>query len=320
MAFTFTIIAFLAGFLLVFAVNLFWAAGRQAQRERLREQLLERERLLQRDRARVSAAHRDLYELAAESASELQGARPLRERVGIFVEQTGAKITPVQVGSLVALGGAGGAALAYWVTSSMVLTVGAGAASAAAPVVWVQFLRARRMKKMLSQLSDAFDMMSRTMRAGQTFLQAMQSVAEEGSAPLSTEFAYCYDQQYLGMSVEAALRDLARRTGLLELKIFVLAVLVHRQTGGNLSELLDKLSYVIRERYRIAGVISALTAEGRAQAYVLLAMPVALLSVMYVLNREYTQLLLEAPALLITTAAFMLLGALWMKKIINFGY
>jgi tight adherence protein B len=173
---------------------------------------------------------------------------------------------------------------------------------------------------MLSQLPDAFDMMSRTMRAGQTFLQAMQSVAEEGSPPLSTEFAYCYDQQYLGMSVEAALRDLARRTGLLELKIFVLAVLVHRQTGGNLSDLLDKLSHVIRERYRIAGVISALTAEGRAQAYVLLALPVVLFMAMYVLNREYAQLLLEVPALLITTAGFMLLGALWMKKIINFGY
>jgi tight adherence protein B len=317
---TFAVIAFLAGFLLVFGINLFWAANQQLQRERMREQLLERERLLQRERARVSAAHRDLYELAAESATELQGSRPLRERIGIFVEQTGTKITPAQVGTLAFFGGAGGGALVYLLTATTVLAVAAAAAGFAAPVLWVQTLRAMRMKKMLSQLPDAFDMMSRTMRAGQTFMQAMQSVAEEGSPPLATEFAYCYDQQYLGMSVEAALRDLARRTGLLELRIFVLAVLVHRQTGGNLSELLDKLSRVIRERYRVAGVISSLTAEGRVQAYVLLGLPVALFLAMYVINREYAQLLIEAPSLLMTTAGFMLFGALWMKKIINFGY
>ncbi|HPM80825.1 MAG TPA: type II secretion system F family protein, partial [Candidatus Anammoximicrobium sp.] len=158
------------------------------------------------------------------------------------------------------------------------------------------------------------------MRAGQTFSQAIQSVAEEAAAPLSLEFAYCYDQQYLGMSTEAALRDLARRTGLLEIKIFVVAVLVHRQTGGNLSELLERLARVIRERYRIAGLLESLTAEGRLQAYIMLALPVLLFTVMYSLNPNYAGTLLQYPILLLITAGFMTAGALWMRKIIRFDY
>src|SRR5262249_57164429 len=122
-------------------------------------------------------------------------------------------------------------------------------------------------------LPDAFDLMARVIRAGQTMSQAIQSVADEFDQPLAGEFAYCYEQQNLGLSPEVALRDLARRTGLVEVKIFVLAMLVQQQTGGNLAELLDKLSGVVRERFRVPGKIKALTAEGRMQATVLLVLP-----------------------------------------------
>ena len=129
--------------------------------------------------------------------------------------------------------------------------------------------------------------MGRVIRAGQTMSQALQAVADEFPPPIAGEFAYCYEQQNLGLPPEAALRDLARRTGLLEIKIFVLALLVQQQTGGNLAELLDKLSDVIRERYQIRGKIKALTAEGRMQAIVLLALPPALFLIMLVMNRDY---------------------------------
>ena len=107
--------------------------------------------------------------------------------------------------------------------------------------------------------------MGRVVRAGQTISQALQAVADEFPPPIAAEFAYCYEQQNLGLSPESALRDLARRTGLLEIKIFVLALLVQQQTGGNLAELLDKLSGIIRERFRIRGQIKTLTAEGRCR-------------------------------------------------------
>src|SRR6185369_7297034 len=169
--------------------------------------------------------------------------------------------------------------------------------------------------KLQAQLPDAFELMSRTMKAGQTVSQALQAVADEAGPPLAEEFGYCYDQQNLGMSPEAAMRDLARRTGLLETKIFVLAVMVHRQTGGNLAELLEKLSFVIRERYRIKGMITALTAEGKFQAIVLLALPIVLVGAMFSLNREYALELFQMPLLLVGTAAMMGLGAFWMSRI-----
>ncbi len=103
--------------------------------------------------------------------------------------------------------------------------------------------------------------------------QALQAVADEFAPPIAGEFAYCYEQQNLGLSPETAMRELARRTGLLEVKIFVTAVLVQQQTGGNLAEMLDKLSSIIRERYQLRGKIKTLTAEGRIQGIILLGLP-----------------------------------------------
>jgi tight adherence protein B len=309
---------FFAGFLLVFAVNLLFAANQQTRRAQLRERLLEEQRLLQRERARVATKHVDLYELAAESAAQIEGHRPLTERLGIFFEQTGTKLRPMHVVGLTLVVASGAAVTTFLATSSWLLTGLASALGGALPALWVQMMRTRRLRHLLSQLPDAFDLMGRTMRAGQTFMQAMQSVAEEAAAPLALEFAYCYDQQYLGMSTEAALRDLGRRCGLLEIKIFVLAVLVHRQTGGNLSEILEKLARLIRDRYRIAGLISSLTAEGRIQAYILLALPVLLFVALYAINPQYASTLLDYPTLIFATGGLMVVGALWMKKIIAF--
>ena len=102
--------------------------------------------------------------------------------------------------------------------------------------------------------------------------QALLSVADEFPQPISYEFAYCYEQQNMGLSPEVTFRDLTRRTGVIELKIFVLAVLVQQQTGGNLAELLLKLATVVRERYLIRGTIQTLTAEGRMQGWILAAL------------------------------------------------
>jgi tight adherence protein B len=150
--------------------------------------------------------------------------------------------------------------------------------------------------------------------------QALQAVADEFDAPVSAEFAYCFEQQNLGLPPEMALRDLGRRTGLLEIRIFVLALLVQQQTGGNLAEMLDRLAALIRERFRIRGKIRALTAEGRIQALVLLALPPALLMLILFMNRTYAEVLLESPNLLIGMFVSEGLGALWIRKIVNFDF
>src|SRR5439155_17515599 len=144
-----------------------------------------------------------------------------------------------------------------------------------------------------------FDLMGRIIRAGQTMAQGLQAVADEFDQPIAGEFAYCYEQQNLGLSPEVSLRDLARRTGLLEIKIFVLALLVQQQTGGNLAVLLEKLAGVVRERFRIRGKIKTLTAEGRLQAAVLLVLPPALFLIILLLNWSYGEVLLTHPYLLV---------------------
>lgn len=313
-------LAFAAGFLVIFGVNLLFADISQSHRQRIRERLDEESRLQQLERARTSLQYRDLYELAAEESAYLQTRKPLGERVGLALEQAGLKTRPSQlVIAAVLLAGIFGGGLGL-LTQSILIGVLAGPAAASLPFFWVNFVRKQRMKKLQSQLPDAFDLMSRTMRAGQTISQALQAVADEAGAPLSEEFGYCYDQQNLGMSPEAAMRDLARRTGLLEVKIFVLAVMVHRQTGGNLAELLEKLSAVIRDRYRIQGMIQSLTAEGKLQAGILLSLPILLLFAIFFINRPYMLQLFQFPLILVGMFAFMGLGALWMSRIINFDF
>lgn len=311
---------FAAGFLLVFGVNLLFADISSAHHQQLRERLAEEGRLQQLERARAAMQHRDLYELAAEEASVMTDHKSVRERFGILMEQAGMKTRPIHlvvIGAILAL--VTGLLIGF-LTQSIVAGILLAPLAGCLPLVWVSMMRAARLKKLQSQLPDAFDLMSRTMRAGQTMSQALQAVADEAGAPLSEEFGYCYDQQNLGMSPEAAMRDLSRRTGLLEIKIFVLAVMVHRQTGGNLAELLEKLSFVIRERYRIQGMISALTAEGKLQAYVLLGLPPFLIAALFIANRPYIQELFNYPLIFLIMFLFMGLGAFWMNRIINFDY
>jgi tight adherence protein B len=172
----------------------------------------------------------------------------------------------------------------------------------------------------MAQLPHAFDLMARVIRTGQTISQGLQAVADEFDPPVAAEFAYCFEQQNLGLSPELALRELGRRTGLLEIRIFILALLVQQQTGGNLAEILDRLAAIIRERFRVRGKIRVLTAEGRAQALVLLILPPALLLIILMLNRSYGQVLLDHPYLLAGMFVSEALGALWIRKIVNFDF
>jgi len=321
-------LAFGAGFLVVFGLNFLLVDAMESHRIRVRKRLEEELRLHQKNMAQGSLEFRELYELAAEGTVDLSPGRTPTERFANFVHESGLQATPEQVLGLCLAAAAAAGGLAWLLASHWAATLSAKwiATAAAAliagtvPTIYVSGMRSRRREKLLSQLPDAFDLMARTMKAGQTIPQALQAVGDELSAPVADEFTYCYEQQNLGLSVEATVRDLARRTGLLEMKIFVLAVMIHRQTGGNLAELLAKLAHVIRDRYRIRGVIKTVTAEGRMQGIVLLALPPVLLGVLLYLNRPYALVLFQYPALLAATFGTMAFGAWWMHRIVNFEF
>lgn len=203
------------------------------------------------------------------------------------------------------------------VTGSELAAATAVLLASAIPIVYVRYRQLQRREALRAQLPDVLDLMSRVVRAGQSMPQAIQGVAEEFPAPLGTEFAWCLEQQKLGYPLEDALRDLSRRCGLPEVKIFVLAILVQRQSGGSLTELLAKLARLTRERFRIQGVIRTLTAEGRMQAGVLMVLPVAVFGMMMAIHPEYARVLLDRKYILAVMAGFEIVGAVWIKKIVN---
>jgi tight adherence protein B len=257
-------------------------------------------------------------------AELMEGARASQltwsEWLQSMLDQSGLEMTQKQV--LAYTGGTaavGGLLLGLPMHSLLFGAVGA-AAGAVCPISYVHIIRNARLEKLRQQLSDAFDLMARVLRAGQSMPQAMLAVATEFASPIAEEFAYCSEQQNLGLATEISMRDLAKRTGLVEMNIFVVAVLVQRQVGGNLSEILEKLALVVRQRYKTRGTIKTLTAEGRMQAGVLMALPPLLLVAMLVVNYDYAIVLIEKPFLIGGMAFFMALGGLWIRKIVNFDF
>jgi tight adherence protein B len=206
------------------------------------------------------------------------------------------------------------AAGTWWIGGIVGLTAGA------APPTYLRARCRRRRDKLCQQLPEAFDLMSRAIRAGQTVAGAFQIVGRDLEPPISVEFSHCYEQQNLGRSPDLALRDLARRTGVMELQMFVVALLVQRQSGGNMAELLNNLSGVVRKRIRLKGRVKALTGEGRMQAVVLTILPLAVFAAMLSLNRPYTQTLLDRPQVLGGIVICQVVGALWIRHIVNVDY
>jgi tight adherence protein B len=313
-----TLLTFLAVVMVVFGVYSILSDLFLRDRSRVSQRVDDEFRKFQRERARRSAVFKNQQALAA--AAEEAGGFNLRQWFEALIEQSGIALSPRQVLLYMAATGLGTGILGGLLRQSLLIGGILGPIAASVPLFYVGYKRKVRLAKLTAQLPDAFDLMARVIRAGQTVSQALQAIADEFDPPIAAEFAYCYEQQNLGLPPELALRDLAHRTGLLEIKIFVLALLVQQQTGGNLAEILDNLAAVIRERFRIRGKISALTAEGRLQAIILLALPPLMFLIILFLNRDYGLVLLQRPALLIAMFVSELFGALWIRKIVNFDF
>src|SRR5690348_9952831 len=163
---------------------------------------------------------------------------------------------------------------------------------AALPAVVAQVRRRRRRDKVVAQLPAAFELMARVIRAGQSVPQAFQAVGEAFEEPLAGEFTRCQQQQNLGLPPEVVLQEMARRCLVLELRLFVVAMLVQRQAGGPLAEVLERLAALLRTRLRLRQQVRTLTAEGRLQGVTLAVLPVVVFAAMFFLNRPYAAVLL----------------------------
>ena len=237
-------------------------------------------------------------------------------RLGAMLEQANVGITPRQLVMVAAaLGLVLGVAATWW--KGPILGTAAAAAGAAVPLIYVEARRRARREKLLAQLPNAFDLMARVIRAGQSVPQALQAIADTFEPPISAEFANCQKRQNLGLRPEVAFHEMAHRCDLLELRIFVMALLIQRQTGGNLSDVLERLATLVRERLRLRKRVRNLTAEGRLQGITLLVLPVVVFGAMMLINRPYAEALLERTQLLVITGISMAVGAFWMRNVVN---
>jgi tight adherence protein B len=217
----------------------------------------------------------------------------------------------------------GGAAAGLFLTmrsGNPLLIGGLTFALGAAPFFYVLQRRKARRRLFEQQFPDALDMMTSALRAGHGFTKAMQLVAMEAPDPLGMEFRKAFEEQNLGLPIKEALLNLTERLGSVDLKLFVTAVLIQRESGGNLTEVLVKISETIRARFKLMGQVKALTAQGRASSWVLGGLPVALGLIISLLNPDYIMLLFKEPLgrMMITMAVTLqIIGFLAIRKIVN---
>jgi tight adherence protein B len=188
------------------------------------------------------------------------------------------------------------------------------------PVIWLLLRRKRRLRAFAAQLPQALELIARALRAGHSLAAGFSLVAQEMSEPIGSEFNQTFEEQNLGKPLEESLEALTQRIPNLDLKFFATAIILQRQTGGDLAEILDKIGHLIRERFQIWGQVQALTGEGRLSGIVLLALPPALFAVVYRMNPDYLMLLFTdelGKKMLVGGIVSQLFGALMIRKIVN---
>lgn len=249
----------------------------------------------------------------------------LLERIGNInisrlLEQADTSLSVARLAMICLLLGLGGAAACVPLQLNPIWLPLVGLCMASLPFFWLFWRRKRRLRQFAGQLPDALEMMGRALRSGQSLATAFSMIANEVAAPLGKEFERVFEEQNLGIPLEQSLESMTERVPNLDLKFFSTAVILQRQTGGDLAEILDKISHLIRERFQIWGQVQALTGEGRLSGVVLMGLPVVLFLVVYKLNPDYVMVLFTEPMgkkMLGWAIVLQVLGALVIRKIVN---
>jgi tight adherence protein B len=311
---------FLASLFVVYALYLITSRKSDAKRVLLNERLAEA--------IRSSAHSTDLeVQLAREELlSEIPWVNrsllklEITSRLKRIIDQADLNITVMRLVLFSGTAAALGFLAARMITISLGLMILCGLIAGALPFLHVLTKRKKRLKKFLQLLPDALDLMSRGISAGHAFTEALQMVSTEMPEPIATEFRKTYDEQNLGLSLKLALENLIQRVPLLDLRMTVTAIMIQRETGGNLSELLEKVAYTIRERFRIMEDLKTLTLSSRWSAWLLCGLPIFLAIYMSVMNPTYMEVMWRDPRghnLLFVAAVMQILGMLMVQKIMK---
>lgn len=248
-------------------------------------------------------------------ASGGRGARWAR-----WIEQSGARVSPSAI-VLAALGAALAGALAAGLVVRAPGAPALGAAAGAAlPIAVLHQRRARRLRRFEEQFPEALDLVARALRAGHAFATGLKMVADELDEPVGPEFRTTFDEQNFGLPMNEALAHLAERVPLMDVRFFATAVMIQRDTGGNLAEILENLAHVVRERFKILRQVRVHTAHGRLTGFVLLALPPTLAVALSFINPDHMALLFQerlGRMLLGGALALQVVGYLWIRRVVR---
>jgi len=314
----FSLLVFVAVVLLFEAAVSAWRSWRGPQAMKLHRRVQELGGAL-RSQAAQAVRTRPLAELPLlerhlRSVSRAQQFERLLRQAGMSWE-----VSRLLLGSAL-LGLATALALMAYVRFGWLPAVSAGAAAGTLPLLYVLWRRKRRLARLGAQLPEALDLLARALRAGHAFSAGLKMAAEELPEPTRGEFRIVHEEVTYGVSLGQALTNLAERVPGTDVRYFVVAVLVQRESGGNLTEVLDKLSQLIRERAKLLARVRVLSAEGRMSAWILGLLPFALAGLLYLANPKFMGPMFTDPigiAILKYLLFTMLLGVLVLRQIVR---
>lgn len=314
-----SVLVFIAVLLLLEGAYLLWKAYKGPQAKKIETRLRALSASLDNSKQTQLLKQRMLSEVPAFERFLLSISKA--QRLDRFILQAGLNWTVSRLLlSCAALGLTAGLLVAYGAHQPLLISTLAGAAVGALPLLHVGRQRSKRLGKFERQLPDALDLITRALRSGHAFPSALQMVGEEMPDPVAAEFGIVHDEVNFGVSLQQALTNLSERIPLTDLRYFIVSVLIQRESGGNLTEVLGNLSRLIRERLKLMGKIKVLSSEGRLSAWILGLMPFGLAGAMYLVNPEFMSPLWKDPigiAIIQYLLTMMVLGALVLMKIIK---
>jgi tight adherence protein B len=290
----------------------------------------------ERIRKRMTAVHRaerrgDVSQSLTFVRDEMLSGVPMFHRILLqwswatklqdFISQAGMTVKP---GKIFLLGMALGLAvyiLAAFFTHFPLAALLVGLFAATIPLLFIAWKRRQRLRKFEERFPEALDLLGRAVRAGHAFTTGLEMISKECAEPIAGEFRSTFEEQNFGLPLRDALLNLTERVPLVDVRFFVTALLIQKETGGNLAEILDGLAHVIRDRFRIYRDVQVKTAQGKLTAGILIAMPIFMVFALNVLNHEYMKVLFEdpkGPYILTIAAVMQLIGSMLLWKIIHF--
>ncbi len=238
-----------------------------------------------------------------------------------FVMQAGLTLKPAKLLMICGIVGLGSYLGAGYFLPHFYFTLPIGIIAALLPIAFVAFKRKLRLRKFEEHFPEALDLLGRAVRAGHAFTTGLEMISKECAEPLAGEFRTAFEEQNFGLPLRDALLNLTERVPLIDVRFFVTALLIQKETGGNLAEILDGLARVIRDRFRIYREVQVRTAQGRLTAGILIALPIMMLIILGGLNPQYIGVLFtdpKGPIVLAVAAIMQIIGSAILWKIIHF--